>query len=56
MNTIAASKVTFLLKTREPIWSFSVRSLILMPTAVACGCTLAVLLPGLGLVIGACWS
>jgi hypothetical protein len=53
MKTIAASKVTFLPKTSEPFWSFSVRSLIVLSTAVACGCTLAVRLPGLGWVIGA---
>jgi hypothetical protein len=52
MKTIAASKVTFFPKTREPFWSFSVSSLILISTAVACGCTLAVRLPGLGFVAG----
>jgi hypothetical protein len=53
MKTIAASEIIFLRKTHEPLWSFSVRSLIILSTAVACGCTLAVRLPGTGLVIGA---
>jgi hypothetical protein len=52
MKTIAASEKSFLPKTHEPICSFSVRSLIALSTAVACGCTLAVRLPGLGLIIG----
>jgi hypothetical protein len=53
MKPTAASEKTFLPKTREPIWSFSVRSLIALSTAVACGCTLAVRLPGLGMLAGA---
>jgi hypothetical protein len=53
MKPTAASEKTFLPKTREPIWSFSVRSLIALSTAVACGCTLAVRLPGLGWIAGA---
>jgi hypothetical protein len=53
MNPTAGSEKTFLPKTREPIWSFSVRSLIALSTAVACGCTLAVRLPGLGWIAGA---
>jgi hypothetical protein len=53
MKPTTASEKTFLLKTREPIWSFSVRSLIALSAAVACGCTLVVRLPGLGWLAGA---
>lgn len=53
MKTAAANETIFPPKTHEPTWSFSVRSLIVLSTAVACGCTLAVRLTGLGLVIGA---
>jgi hypothetical protein len=52
MNASTAVAKTFLPETHEPFWSFSVRSLIILSTAVACGCTLAVRLPGTGLVIG----
>jgi hypothetical protein len=53
MKPTTASEKTFLPKTREPIWSFSVRSLIALSAAVACGCTLVVRLPGLGWLAGA---
>lgn len=53
MNASTTVAETFLPKTREPIWSFSVRSLILLSTAVAGGCTLVVRLPGLGWIAGA---
>lgn len=53
MKTVAVTETTFLPKTHEPFWSFSVRSLIVLSTAIACGCTLALRLPGLGWVAGA---